>query len=206
MSVSPEPPTSLRERQRHETELCIRRAALRLATEHGLGALTVADVSRAAGVSRRTFFNYFRSMEEALVPTLPAFRAADERAFLDAGQPDLLDALATLLGRHLGTGAGTSGGAEDGPAVMRLVEANPELGPRLLEVFEQFDRRVADLVARRVGREPDDLFCTVAATAATATVRAALRAAHRDRPGPLDQHAVREAFAVLRSVGAAARI
>lgn len=42
-------------------------AALRLARENGLDGFTIDDVARAAGTSRRTFFNHFTSKEEAVV-------------------------------------------------------------------------------------------------------------------------------------------
>lgn len=57
----------LRERQRTETLLRLHDAALDLAAEHGLTETTVSDIADRAGVSRRTFFNYFASKEDAIL-------------------------------------------------------------------------------------------------------------------------------------------
>lgn len=58
---------SLRERFKRETSLAIARAAQDLVRARGLGAVTVQDIARTAGVSERTFFNYFSCKEEAVV-------------------------------------------------------------------------------------------------------------------------------------------
>jgi AcrR family transcriptional regulator len=56
----------LRERKKVATRLALHEAALRLAVRDGLDQVTVEAIADAAGVSRRTFSNYFSSKEEAL--------------------------------------------------------------------------------------------------------------------------------------------
>jgi AcrR family transcriptional regulator len=56
----------LRERKKAATRLALHEAALRLAVADGLDHVTVEAIADAAGVSRRTFSNYFSSKEEAL--------------------------------------------------------------------------------------------------------------------------------------------
>lgn len=63
MTTTTEP--GLRERKRAETEAALVRAAYDLA-EGGIGAVTAEAIADRAGVSRRTFFNYFPSVESAL--------------------------------------------------------------------------------------------------------------------------------------------
>jgi AcrR family transcriptional regulator len=58
----------LRERRRLSTGREITRVALELVAEHGLGQVTVEDIAKAAGVSPRTFFNYFTSKKSAVIP------------------------------------------------------------------------------------------------------------------------------------------
>lgn len=59
----------LRERKRTETRLRLADAALELVLRDGLEAVTVEQISDRAGVSRRTFFNYFDSKDDALLVT-----------------------------------------------------------------------------------------------------------------------------------------
>ena len=65
MSTTAEP--GLRERKKAATRQSLHDAAVRLATEHGLDRITVEAIADEAGVSRRTFSNYFGSKEEALM-------------------------------------------------------------------------------------------------------------------------------------------
>ncbi|SIM69407.1 TetR/AcrR family transcriptional regulator [Micromonospora cremea] len=58
--------TGLRERKKAATRLALHEAALRLAADQGLDAVTVEAIADAANVSRRTFSNYFSNKEEAL--------------------------------------------------------------------------------------------------------------------------------------------
>ena len=62
---APEP--GLRERKKAATRQALHEAALRLAIAHGTDRLTVEAVADEAGVSRRTFSNYFANKEEALL-------------------------------------------------------------------------------------------------------------------------------------------
>jgi AcrR family transcriptional regulator len=65
MSTTAEP--GLRERKKAATRQALHDAAVRLAMEHGPDRITVEAIADEAGVSRRTFSNYFGSKEEALM-------------------------------------------------------------------------------------------------------------------------------------------
>lgn len=58
--------TSLREKKRRQTAVRIEDAATRLVDEKGFDEVTVEEICHAAGISRRTFFNYFDSKDEAV--------------------------------------------------------------------------------------------------------------------------------------------
>ncbi|OON72037.1 TetR/AcrR family transcriptional regulator [Streptomyces tsukubensis] len=57
----------LRERKKAATRQAVHEAALRLTVEHGLDHVTVEAVADAAGISRRTFSNYFTTKEDAVL-------------------------------------------------------------------------------------------------------------------------------------------
>ena len=61
----------LRERKRLLTLHSIHEEALRLVEEHGVDAVTIEDICAAAEISRRTFFNYVESKDEAIIGTIP---------------------------------------------------------------------------------------------------------------------------------------
>ncbi|MBZ8176255.1 TetR family transcriptional regulator [Corynebacterium sp. 3HC-13] len=57
----------LREARKAKTRSALALAAAEIALEHGTSALTIAAITSGAGVSTRTFHNYFSSREEALL-------------------------------------------------------------------------------------------------------------------------------------------
>lgn len=88
----------LRERNRLETWALIHDKASLMACEEGLNKATVEAIADAAGVSKRTFFNYFPSKEDAILgiqaPTLSEETIA---AFRDGGDQDLFGRTVHLM-------------------------------------------------------------------------------------------------------------
>ncbi|MFQ6155286.1 TetR family transcriptional regulator [Micrococcus luteus] len=114
-------PGTLRERKKQLTRRAIHDAAFALAAERGLAQVTVADICAGAGISERTFFNYFPS-KAAAVLGLPATALSEEqeRAFL-AGHGTLVDDLCELV-------SGIAGGPEgDIPRIKELMGFEPDL-------------------------------------------------------------------------------
>ncbi|MBB4755156.1 TetR/AcrR family transcriptional regulator [Actinoplanes lobatus] len=73
----------LRERKKRQTWAALREAGLRLAAERGVENVSVEEIAAAAGVSKRTLFNYFDTKEDLLFgpdPEEPERLAAIVRA------------------------------------------------------------------------------------------------------------------------------
>ncbi|ASN51516.1 MULTISPECIES: TetR/AcrR family transcriptional regulator [Sinomonas] len=92
--------SSRRELNKAATRESIIAAGLDLASSRGIGGFTIEELAEAAGVSRRTFFNYFGSLEEALAaPTFGFLDAAlGKLSDRPAGEPLLESALHVLTG------------------------------------------------------------------------------------------------------------
>lgn len=91
---------SLRERRRQQTARDIQRATLELAVEQGLENVTTEEIAAAAGISTRTFFNYYVNKESAAIGAPPAFGEADKTA-LREGRGALPDDLKRFLDKHI---------------------------------------------------------------------------------------------------------
>lgn len=61
------PKKGLREQKRHETRLRIAETALKLVLQHGYDGTTLDAIAEGAGISRRTFFSYFKSKEDIVL-------------------------------------------------------------------------------------------------------------------------------------------
>jgi AcrR family transcriptional regulator len=74
----------LRERKRQETSERIIDKGLKLFVKNGYDATTLDAIAAAAGISRRTFFYYFKSKEDVLL-------AARDSGFREALKPTMLE-------------------------------------------------------------------------------------------------------------------
>jgi AcrR family transcriptional regulator len=100
--VTQEPTTAVpsrREQNKAATRQAITDAALELLRGKGPGNFTVEDIAEAAGISRRTFFNYFSSTEAALASVTNGFldHALQQFRLRPAGEPILESARIALM-------------------------------------------------------------------------------------------------------------
>ena len=84
-------PPSRRELNKAATRQAITDATMDLLRTRGPGNFTVEDIADAAGISRRTFFNYFGSTEAALASVTFGFldTALQQFRLRPAGEPIL---------------------------------------------------------------------------------------------------------------------
>ena len=142
-------PPTLRARKKAETWSAIHEAAAALAVQHGVEGTTVEAVAAAAGVSPRTFFNYFPAKEDAVL----GMRAPS----LD---PELLDGFALehdLLGqvsRLLLAVSRSAYAGRDAERRRRLLQDHPSLGRRRHELMLEAETLVRHTLAELLARDP----------------------------------------------------
>ena len=166
----------LRERKKEQTRAALSWAALHLAVERGLAGVTVDEIAAEAGVSPRTFNNYFANKYEAIVwRHLDRFaRIADQLRT----RPDTEPLWTALTGAAAGV-FGTTDSAGPGPtaewtAGVRLLLEQPELRGEFVKATAAADRELAAAVAERTGTHPDqDMYPRLVAAAVGAAVQAA---------------------------------
>lgn len=181
----------VRDRKRAQTHRRIHEAAVELTLRDGLAAATVSEIAERAGISRRTFFNYYASKEDAVLgvqePQIPP-KALE--AFLHPAPPDpdedppgdarFVQAL------HLTVTTMASIGPRTSADVRTIVATHPELIDRLRA------HRVATqdlLVAVLTERLAEQTASTRASDSARALILLAgvvLRFAYGDDPDLLD--------------------
>jgi len=160
----------LRERKKARTRAAIREHALRLIREQGYDATTVEQIAEAADVSPSTFFRYFPTKEDVVLQDefdvlavdafeaqpadlspLAAFRAATREAFSSLGEDELARFRETA----------------------ELTLTVPELRARAMDEFARTIGVIAEAVARRSARDPDDFAVRVLAGAVVGVIMAA---------------------------------
>ena len=148
----------LRERKKRETRIALSWAAIRLTVERGFDNVRIEDIAAEAGVSTRTFSNYFGSKGEAIVARHHDRARAIAAALRErpAGEP-IWDAVtgAALDGFALGEPV-PSGQAADQSWVegLRLMVAEPALQGEFQKAGAAAEAEFALAVAERTGTDP----------------------------------------------------
>jgi AcrR family transcriptional regulator len=146
-------PGGLRERKKARTRASIREHALRLFREQGYHATTVEQIAEAAEVSPSTFFRYFPTKEDVVlqddfdVITLAAFeRQPAELSPIAAFRAAWAETYAALTEEELA-------GLEETSAMTMAI---PELRARAVDELSRTIDVIAEVTARRTGRDPGD--------------------------------------------------
>lgn len=180
-------PSGLRERKKAATREAVHHAALRLTVDHGLDQVTVEAIADEAGVSRRTFSNYFATKEDAVLwgeeqQTAVLLRYVRERPVEESPWTALHAALHAAF--H-GIDRGSAFPDRETVTRTRLALRHPSLLGRQLATQAGLEQDLAHILAAR-GVGP--LRSRVLAAAFLASLRTAMRAwVETEHPGePLD--------------------
>jgi AcrR family transcriptional regulator len=152
---------SLRERKRTATRTAITSAARALTSAKGLNGYTVEEVCEVAGISRRTFFNYFPTKEDAIIghagDDIPADVIED---FIAGGADSPAGDISPTLFRDLvrlslRLAEGMTASEEETRQLIGVVHKEPQLILKIIGVTEQREAQFARDVARREGVAAD---------------------------------------------------
>ncbi|GAA1974539.1 TetR/AcrR family transcriptional regulator [Catenulispora subtropica] len=164
------PPPGLRERKKQATREALREAALRLAIERGPDRVRIEEIAEAAGVSPRTYNNYFASREQAIVAAITAdrqTRIAEAVAARPAGTR-LADAVTeAVVEQYTDTG-------EHAQETLLLITAKTALRDAFLDATADIEQPLTAIIAERLdGADPHT--APVLAASVAAAVRIALQ-------------------------------
>ena len=152
--AAPSAQAGLRERKKARTRASLREHALRLFREQGYQNTTVEQIAAAAEVSPSTFFRYFPTKEDLVLQDDMDTRmiAAFEQ------QPPELGPIAAVRAATRQMLASYSAADMDLlRETTRLTMTVPEIRARAMDEFARTIDVVAEAVAKRADRSPDDV-------------------------------------------------
>ena len=194
MDNASEQPEGLRERKRRQTLERIVETGLKLFMENGYEATTLDAIAAAAGISRRTFFYYFKSKEDVMLAwqdggLLQALRPAMLEQSAD--QPPLraaLECFLKLASRYE---------AKQSIVVDRLLRSTEALRLRKEAVFVEMERALVKVMCELWPAPAQMDALRVAAMIAVGTLRLALDDWRQDKARHPLAHYLRRSFALL---------
>ena len=167
----------LRERKKQATREALRAAALRLALERGPENVRVDDIAEAAGVSPRTYNNYFASREQAIVAAVTAERE-DRITAAVRGRPAGVTLSQAVVDAVVEQYTEPGEQARD---VLLMITTSPALRASYLDTAAAVQGPLAAALIERAGAM-DELTAQVLAASVGAATRAALEQWLRPSP------------------------
>ncbi|WP_019747299.1 TetR/AcrR family transcriptional regulator [Rhodococcus erythropolis] len=160
--------TGLREQKKQATRQALCEAALRLALERGPHNVRVDDIAEAAGVSPRTYNNYFANREQAIVAAITMERETRVAAAV-AARPAvrLADAVIDAIVDQY-----TAQDESDRDALL-LIASHFALRNAFVHTATAMEDPLADAIAVRLG-DTDTHIAHVLGASVTAAVRVTL--------------------------------
>jgi len=147
-------PVSLKARKQQVVRDALSAAAAELFHARGFEAVTVEEITRAAGVSRRTFFRYYESKEDVMVERFDrdGERLLTELAARPPSEPPLL-AIRNALVPAITYGLREPDLVRESIRLMRETSA---LRRAMMEHRNRLEERIAALMIQRLGTTNDD--------------------------------------------------
>jgi len=140
---------NLRERRRRQTARDIQTAAVTVALRNGFDQMTTEAIAIEAGISTRTFFNYYNNKQAAILGAAVRLDVA-AAGWFTCSDGSLIDDIAKLLGQ----------GLQDDPLdravlrkIMAVVDANPSLQDLFRKKVQETSVSLATLLEARLGTE-----------------------------------------------------
>jgi AcrR family transcriptional regulator len=172
----------LRERKKEQTREALSMATLRLAVEKGFENVLVEDIAAAAGVSPRTFNNYFSSKAEAIAwrHLTRSRRVAQLIRDRPTTEP-LWESITSAAVAQAGNGSFRPDASWT--AGVRLMMTSPELQGEILRAEATAEREWAAAIAERTGLDVEvDLYPRLLAAAVGAAIGVATEQWQRATP------------------------
>jgi AcrR family transcriptional regulator len=144
----------LRERKKARTRASLREHALRLIREQGYHATTVEQIAAAAEVSPSTFFRYYPTKEDVILQD-----DLDVRVFeaMERQPPDVSPLAAIRAAFREGFASLTPQEWDELKLTSELTMTVPEIRARSLDEFNRTIRKTCQALAKRTGRDQDDI-------------------------------------------------
>ncbi len=136
-----------RERKRRQTRARIENAAMSLFLERGFDATTIEDITEAADVSKRSFFDYFPSKEDVVAAWQDSF--SDRLITAIAERPRSESTLEAVEAALVSTIVESAN--ERGLAVGELIHCTPALKARDQLKYAKLEQKLTEALYLREG-------------------------------------------------------
>ncbi len=172
------PAPGLRVRKKDATRRRIAEEAMTLFLSRGFAATTLDDIAEAAGISKRSFFDYFPSKEDVVLAWQDVFK--DELvAEVAARPPD--ESLAIAAERAM-VAAVSRYDVAQARAHMRLRDETPALRARDHLKYEVLEQALAEALLKRPGVKRDPLRARLIAMVVVGALRVGGTEGAKDDP------------------------
>ena len=195
-----------REQRKAETRQAISDVATRLIIDRGFDAVSMSEIAEAAGVSRKTVFNYFTSKEQLVFDRDEEARALLREGMAARAAMTPLAAFQALLRELLDRGHPLLRINADAASFWATVAQSPALVAHARQLQAVLGTDLAQCMAAAVGRAADDGEARLAASLLLASVVAAYQQGLRSQQRGEDPRAAMVPLLVRGGTGVLAAL